>query len=226
MKHFCIILTQEGKIRFGFLKKEHGLLFDHKEKKGYAIVREAKPTNWPGRWSRAYLVHEENAQTVQIGAPERSEARTVQGATVEVQQPLCMVAKVKLATRRGEDGREREIELTPESIFDRTMSVQVRRLGNRRIQWFHALLFVTLGMAIALTLIAAITLFSAGKSGPEMDEGGLQVNNNPTGGVPQSGPVGMTPTIQVQTGAVKGSSRVGHSERIRRSQRIQEMTRR
>ena len=89
-----------------------------------------------------------------------------------------MVAKIRMPGPRGEDGEVRDVHLTPESIYDRTLSAQVRRLGNRRIQWFHALLFVSLGVAICLALVAAIMLFSSGGGGDPTPPTDLQFNGN------------------------------------------------
>src|SRR5579884_1293438 len=124
MKQFCIVLTPEGPLKFKFLDKEHGLLHDKKEKKSYAIVRDARPTNWPRRFASAYLVQEANAQTVQLDAQDFS----LNGATVHVADPLRMVAKVQLPRELGADGAEREVSLTAEAIYDRTRSTQLRRL--------------------------------------------------------------------------------------------------
>lgn len=158
MRAFVIVVTQENRLRFRMMKKEHGLLHDKAEKKSYALVRDAYPTNWTGRFSRAYLVQETAAQTVEI----EGATYDIYGGTAAVKEPLNMVAKVKLGSRRGEDGAERDVHLTAETIFDRTESVQVRRLGNRRFQWFHALLFVALGVTIGLFAAAAIALMSGG----------------------------------------------------------------
>lgn len=160
-RHFVIVVTRENRLRLKFLRREHGLLHDPEEKKSYAVVADAYPTNWPGKWARAYLVHEEHAQTATVEGEDRAEGRTT-----TVAPPLAMVAKKVLPGVRGEAGKETEVVLTAESIFDRTMSVQTRRLGNRRIQWFHAILFVSLGIAIALALVAAIMMFSGGGGAP------------------------------------------------------------
>ena len=175
MRAFAIVVTQENRLRFRMLRKEHGLLHDNKEKKSYALVRGAYPTNWAGRFSRAYLVHETAAQTIEL------DGRTfeVHGGTSEVKEPLNMVAKVKLGSRRGEEGTERDVHLTAETIFDRTESVQVRRLGNRRFQWFHALLFVSLGVAICLALVAAIGLMSGDSDGSSADSGRTNSQDSP-----------------------------------------------
>jgi len=91
----------------------------------------------------------------------------VGGGTVEVKEPLNMIAKLRLPSARGAEGIEREVHLSAESIYDRTLSAQVRRLGNRRIQWFHALLFVSLGIAICLALVTAITLMGSASAPPD-----------------------------------------------------------
>lgn len=195
MRHFTVILTQEGRLRFRFLRKEHGLLHDRTEKKSYAVIHEAYPTNWAGRWSRAYLVHEESSQSVKVGQPP--DAAPTQGATVRVLDPLSMVARIRLPGPRGERGEEREVHLTAESIFDRTMSAQVRRLGNRRIHWFHALLFASLGAFITLGLVAVIALFSGGGDAAPPATQGTPVLV-PT--LPQSGPVGES-VVVVQSAA-------------------------
>jgi hypothetical protein len=185
MRAFVIVVTQENRLRFRMMKKEHGLLHDTKEKKSYALVRDAYPTNWAGRFSRAYLVHETAAQTIQLDGATRE----VNGGSIEVKEPLNMVAKVKLGSRRGEAGVERDVHLTAETIFDRTESVQVRRLGNRRFQWFHALLFVSLGVAICLALVAAIGFMSAGSGEPPPNATpGIQVSPSSPPVQPQSGP--------------------------------------
>lgn len=191
MKQFCVIVTREGRLRFKFLQKEHGLLHDKPEQKTYAIVKDPYPTNWAGRWSRAYLIHEDTAQSVEVDAPE-GDARPTDGSTVEIVEPLNMVAKIRVPGPRGEDAGVRETYLTAESIYDRTLSVQVRRLGNRRIQWFHALLFVSLGVAICLALVAAIAVFSAGDGSAENAPArGIQLDPNaaPPSREPTSGPV-------------------------------------
>lgn len=197
MRAFVIVVTQENRLRFRMMKKEHGLLHDKKEKKSYAIVRDAYPTNWTGRFSRAYLVHETAAQTIELdGAP-----REVAGGTSEVKEPLNMVAKVKLGSRRGEDGVERDVHLTAETIFDRTESVQVRRLGNRRFQWFHALLFVSLGIAICLALVAAIGLMNASSTEPPTAlSSGIQISPSSPPVESQEGPVDDA-EIRVHSGA-------------------------
>ena len=112
--------------------------------------------------------------------------------TVAVHDPLSMVAKIRMPGPRGEDGEVRDVHLTPESIYDRTLSAQVRRLGNRR-QWFHALLFVSLGVAICLALVAAIMLFSSG-GGDAAPPADLQFNGN-TPLQPQ--PAQSAPTEQI-----------------------------
>ena len=174
MRAYCIILTREGRIRCKYLKLEHGLLHDRHEKKSYAVIAEAYPTNLQGPKSRAYFIHETSTQSVRLG---NGEEREVQGGTVAVSDPLSMVAKIRMPSPRGEDGEVRDVHLTPESIYDRTLSAQVRRLGNRRIQWFHALLFVSLGVAICLALVAAIMLFSSG-GGDTTPPADLQFNGN------------------------------------------------
>lgn len=162
MKTFVIVLTQENRLRFRLMKKEHGLLHDKRDKKSYAIVRDAYPTNWTGRFSRAYLAHETAAQTIELDGATRE----IHGGTSLVKEPLSMVAKVKLGSRRGDDGVERDVHLTAETIFDRTESVQVRRLGNRRFQWFHALLFVALGVTIGLFVAGALALMGGEDAPP------------------------------------------------------------
>ncbi len=162
MKQFVIVVTREARLRLVFMRKEHGLLYDSAEKKVYAIVRDAYPTNWLGRWARAYLVYEESAQSIEVGRPEPIEGEApVDGSTVEVLQPLSTVARIRVNARNGEEGRERDVYMTPETLWDRTMSAQVRRLGNRKFQWFHALLFACVGVAVCLLLVGVITLFSA-----------------------------------------------------------------
>jgi hypothetical protein len=156
MKAFVIVATQEQRLRFRMMKKEHGLLHDKAEKKSYAIVKDAFPTNWPGRYARAYLVHETSAQSVELDGA----SVTIHGGTVEVKDPLNMVAKIRMPGQRGEDGGVRETHLTAEAIYDRTLSAQVRRLGNRRFQWFHALAFASVGATICLLLVGVITVFS------------------------------------------------------------------
>lgn len=173
MRSFVIVVTQENRLRFRMMKKEHGLLHDKAERKSYALIRDAYPTNWTGRFSRAYLVHETAAQTIELDG----DSHTIHGGTTQVKDPLNMVARVKLGSRRGEDGVERDVHLTAETIFDRTESVQVRRLGNRRFQWFHALLFVSLGVAICLALVSAIMLLSSGGGDPT-PPADLQFNGN------------------------------------------------
>ena len=192
MRAYCIILTREGRIRCKYLKLEHGLLHDRNEKKSYAVIAEAYPTNLQGPKSRAYFIHETSTQTVRL---KNGEEREVQGGTVAVSDPLSMVAKIRMPGPRGEDGEVRDVHLTPESIYDRTLSAQVRRLGNRRIQWFHALLFVSLGVAICLALVAAIMLFSSGGGGDPTPPTDLQFNGNtplqpaPTPSAPAEQPV-------------------------------------
>ena len=184
MRAFVIVVTQENRFRFRMMKKEHGLLHDTKEKKSYALVRDAYPTNWTGRFSRAYLVHETAAQTIELDG----KSFEVHGGTTAVKEPLNMVAKVKLGSRRGEDGAERDVHLTAETIFDRTESVQVRRLGNRRFQWFHALLFVALGVTIGLFVAGAIALMGSGDAPDATPPPNIVIPTGPTPG-PQSGPV-------------------------------------
>ena len=210
MRHFVIVITKEGRLRLKFLKEEHGLLHDGRERKSYAIIREAYPTNWAGRWSRAYLVHENTAQTIELdGTPDEaatgdagaSEGSTpkVDGATVAVKEPLNMLARIRMPNQRGELGDVKETWLTPESIFDRTQSIQVRRLANRRFQWFHALLFVSLGVAICLALVAAITLMNAGGNTPDATPPpNIQIGNGAAQPQPTSGPV-EEPQITIGT---------------------------
>ena len=189
MRAYCIILTREGRIRCKYLKLEHGLLHDRQQTKSYAVIAEAYPTNMQGPKSRAYFIHETSTQTVRL---DNGEEREVHGGTLVVSDPLSMVAKIRMPGPRGEDGEVRDVHLTPESIYDRTLSAQVRRLGNRRIQWFHALLFVSLGVAICLALVAAIALFSSGGGDPT-PPADLQFNGN-TPLQPQptpSGPAGQ-----------------------------------
>lgn len=204
MKHFCIILTQEGRVRFRFLRKEHGLLHEKNEKRSYAVIREAYPTNWPGKWSRAYVIQETLSQTVTVGDKEYP----IHGGTVQVIEPLNMVAKIRLPGPRGDNGEVRDVHLTAESIYDRTLSAQVRRLGNRRFQWFHALLFVALGVTIGLFLAGAIALMGSGDDVPTATPTPLLVGSDGTSASPsevhvgggraagaeQSGPIGGTPS--------------------------------
>lgn len=193
MRAFVIVVTQENRLRFRMMKKEHGLLHDKSEKKSYALVRDAYPTNWTGRFSRAYLVHETAAQTIELDGASAE----VHGGTTEVKEPLNMVARVRLGSRRGDDGVEHDVHLTAETIFDRTESVQVRRLGNRRFQWFHALLFVSLGVAICLALVAAIALFnSAHATTSASATPPLVVTPGGAPSAPQSGPA-PTPATPV-----------------------------
>ena len=192
MRAYCIILTREGRIRCKYLKLEHGLLHDRQEKKSYAVIAEAYPTNMQGPKSRAYFIHETSTQSVRL---KNGDEREVQGGTVAVTDPLSMIAKIRMPGPRGEDGEVRDVHLTPESIYDRTLSAQVRRLGNRRIQWFHALLFVSLGVAICLALVAAIMLLSSGGGDAATPPGAITIDRTqPTdAGMPsQSGPVGGT----------------------------------
>ncbi|MEA3201885.1 MAG: hypothetical protein QOE90_3313 [Thermoplasmata archaeon] len=189
-KQFCIILTPEGPLKFKFLEKEHGLLHDRKEKKSYAVVREARPTNWPRRFASVYLVHESSAQTVELDGAQV----TIHGATVRVLDPLRMVAKVQLPRELGGDGVEREINLTAEAIFDRTKSTQLRRLSNRRFQWYHVLLFVSLGFTIGVGLVTGIFLAGGGghAAPPATDHPPIYVPATPPTGA-QSGPITPTP---------------------------------
>jgi len=101
-----------------------------------------------------------------------------------------MVAKIRMPGPRDDAGEERDVHLTAESIYDRTLSAQVRRLGNRRIQWFHALLFVSLGVAICLALVAAITLFGvdAASASDAGQQAGTVVVRGAQDAAPQSGP--------------------------------------
>lgn len=193
MRAFTIVVTQENRLRFRMMKKEHGLLHDRSEKKSYAVVKDAYPTNWRGRFARAYLVHETSAQTVAInGSPEE-----VMGGSVEVMEPLNMIAKIRMPGQRGEDGQVRETHLTAEAIYDRTLSAQVRRLGNRRFQWFHALLFASLGVAICLALVAAITLFSSHGVTTAASAPPVIVTPGSSPSAPQSGPAAATPTPSI-----------------------------
>lgn len=166
MRHICIILTREGRLRIKRLPLEHGLLHDKAEKKSYAVIRDAYPTDQRGGWSRAYLVHETSAQTVAVD----DTSREVQGGTVELREPLSMVARIRMPGPRGDDGQVRDVHLTAEAIYDRTMSAQVRRLGNRRFQWFHALLFVALGVAMGVFVAGAIALLGGGGGSPEPND--------------------------------------------------------
>lgn len=191
MRAFVIVVTQENRFRFRMMKKEHGLLHDKAEKRSYALVRDAYPTNWAGRFSRAYLVHETAAQTVELDGKNFE----VHGGTTSVKEPLNMVAKVKLGSRRGEDGAERDVHLTAETIFDRTESVQVRRLGNRRFQWFHALLFVSLGVAIGVVVALALALMGGSDTPDATPRSNIIIPAGPAPG-PQSGPVEQ-PEIRV-----------------------------
>lgn len=200
MRHFVIVITKEGRLRLKFLKEEHGLLHDRKENKSYAIIREAYPTNWAGRWSRAYLVHENTAQTVELGTDTSESAPPTDGSTVAVKEPLNMLARIRMPNQRGELGDVKETWLTPESIYDRTQSIQVRRLANRRFQWFHALLFVSLGVAICLALVAAITLMSAGGGdAPSAPSSSIQLGNTGQGAQPPT-PSGPTEAPQISIG--------------------------
>lgn len=198
MRSFAIVLTQEQRLRFRHLKKEHGLLHDKAEKKSYAIVKDAFPTNWPGRYARAYLVHETSAQTITLDGASVD----VHGATVEVKDPLNMIAKIRMPGQRGEDGHVRETHLTAEAIYDRTLSAQVRRLGNRRFQWFHALAFASIGVALCLMIVGIITLFSGHPnegSVPSLTTVPPTTANQP---VLQSGPAtNPSPVIVVQDGS-------------------------
>lgn len=186
MKQFCAILTREGRLRFRFLHLEHAILHDKSDKKCYAVISDAMPTNWAGRWSRAYLVHETSAQTVQL---DGDTTREVHGGTVRVLDPLNMVAKLKLPGPRGDDGTIRDVHLTAESIYDRTLSVQVRRLGNRRINWVQGLLLVGLGFFLAVILMTAFAfLNAAGGDGPDASPPpNIVIPTSQPG--PQSGPV-------------------------------------
>lgn len=193
MKQFCVILTREGRLRFKHLKLEHGLLHDKREKKSYAVVEEASPTNWAGRWSRAYLIHETSAQTVKL---ENGEEREVHGGTVRVLDPLNMVAKVRMPGPRGDDGNVRDVHLTAESIYDRTLAHQVRRLGNRRYNLGTGLLLVGFGVAVGVILVALITFFAGGGNAPDPTPAADIVIPNGAATAPQSGPAPQ-PTIQV-----------------------------
>lgn len=200
MKQFCVIMTREGRLRFKFLQLEHGLLHDKGEKKTYAVVRDAYPTNWTGRWSRAYVVYETGAQTVQLGAGH-GEAREVEGGTVEVVEPLNMVARIRMPSPRGEDGQVRDVHLTAESIYDRTLAVQVRRLGNRRFQWFHALAFIAVGFVIGVFAAGIIALMSGGEAPPADAASGIVF---PSPGAPPAGSEASSPEIIV--GAPPGAA--------------------
>lgn len=202
MKAFVIVVTQEQRFRFRMMKKEHGLLHDRAEKKSYAIVKDAFPTNWPGRYARAYLVHETSAQTIELDG----KSVEIHGGTVEVKDPLNMVAKIRMPGQRGEDGGVRETHLTAEAIYDRTLSAQVRRLGNRRFQWFHALLFVSLGVAICLALVAAIAVFTSHASTSAQEAPAIVVTPGASTGAPQSGPVPATPTASIVVQHASASS--------------------
>ena len=195
MRVFVIVVTQENRLRFRMMRKEHGLLHDRAEKKSYAIVKDALPTNWRGRFARAYLVHESSAQTVQIDG----KSAEVLGGSVEVKEPLSMIAKIRMPGQRGEDGMVRETHLTAEAIYDRTLSAQVRRLGNRRFQWFHALAFVCVGIAMGLMTMGVITLFSSHTPAPAASVP-IVVTPGATPGGPQSGPMPTpaSPIIVVQ----------------------------
>lgn len=193
MRVFVIVVTQENRLRFRMMRKEHGLLHDRSEKKSYAIVKDALPTNWRGRFARAYLVHESSAQTIQVnGKPAE-----VLGGSVEVKEPLNMIAKIRMPGQRGEDGQVRETHLTAEAIYDRTLSAQVRRLGNRRFQWFHALAFVCVGITLGLMTVGVITLFSSHGATPAASAPVVVTPGGAPGG-PQSGPAPATPVIVVQ----------------------------
>lgn len=193
MRQFCVILTREGRLRFKFLTLEHGLLHDRADKRSYAIVSEAMPTNWAGRWSRAYLIHETSAQTIKL---DTGEGREVHGGTVRVLDPLNMIAKIKMPGPRGDDGTIRDVHLTAESIYDRTLAVQVRRLGNRRINWVQGLLLVGFGFFLAVILMTAFAFFSAGggETGDASPPPNIVIPTGPAA-QPQSGPA--QPVIQV-----------------------------
>lgn len=192
MKQPCIIVTREGRIRLKRLQLEHGLLHDKPEKKSYAVIKDAYPTNKQGGWARTYLIHETAAQTIEVDG----ESVKIHGGTVEVREPLNTVARIRMPGPRGEDGEVRDVHLTAEAIYDRTLSAQVRRLGNRRFQWFHALLFVALGVTIGLFLAGAIALMSGGES-PEAAEAPRIVV--PSGGGTGSNPGHTPPEIVVGT---------------------------
>ena len=198
MKQPCIIVTREGRIRLKRLQLEHGLLHDKPEKKSYAVIKDAYPTNKQGGWARAYLIHETAAQTVEVNG----EGREVHGSTVELREPLNMVAKIRMPGQRGDDGQVRDVHLTAEAIYDRTLSAQVRRLGNRRFQWFHALLFVALGVAIGVFVTGAIAIMSGGDGAEAADTaGGLVIPSPGAGPQPPSGP-----TPEVVTGGGTSTS--------------------
>ena len=194
LRQFCVILTREGRLRFKFLHLEHGLLHDKQDKKTYAVISDAMPTNWAGRWSRAYLIHETSAQTIKLATGEEHE---LHGGTVRVLDPLNMIAKIRMPGPRGDDGQVRDVHLTAESIYDRTLAVQVRRLGNRRINWVQGLLLVGFGFFLAVILMTAFAFLNA--AGGEAPDSTPPPNIvlPPSGAPgPQSGPI-EEPVIRV-----------------------------
>lgn len=193
MKCFVIVLTQENTLRFRLMRKEHGLLHDKKHQQSYAIVRDAYQTNWRGRFGVAYFVRELDAQSVNID----SAAPTSAAGTVAFDPVVRMRTKVKVPGTAD----DAEVHLSAESIFDKVLSLQVRRMSNRRYSMMMGALLMCTGVVMGLAGGAAITATLMAGKGDQVETTPVVIQPQPAdGNVPQSGPEtgGASPTIVVQ----------------------------
>lgn len=194
MKCFVIVLTQENTLRFRLMKKEHGFLHDKKHQQSYAIVRDAYQTNWRGRFGVAYFVRELDAQSVTIDPA----APTSPAGTVAFDPVVRMRTKVKVPGTAD----DAEVHLSAESIFDKVLSLQVRRMSNRRYSMMMGALLICTGVVMGLAGGAAITATLMAGKGEQVETTPVVIQPQPPDGdVPQSGPGspgGASPTIVVQ----------------------------
>lgn len=142
-RHFCLIITDEGSVRFAILRKMHGFLIDRRRKKAYAIVKDAVPTSWTGKFARCYLLDEHHSQSTHFDS-------SAPAGVFMFADSLRMEKRVTPTP----DAPQAVLELTSDVLYDMVDGRLVRSLEHRRPTVPFAIMIASLGGAVALVLVS------------------------------------------------------------------------
>lgn len=147
MRCFVIVIQEDASLDFRLMKREGALLRDKKREQAFLIEADAYPTNWRGKLQRAYLVQEQAPETIDVAGA----SVTIDGRARRVEQHA--EPEPTPSASRG---------VTAETIYERTLSAQMRRLGNRRVSATRMAGLAGVGVFFSLIAIAIITVNGGG----------------------------------------------------------------
>lgn len=196
MRAFVIIVNQENDLHLEIAKRQGNLLVVGEKR--YAIKQGAYPTNWRGKLDRVYFVREQDPHSAKVDGIQIE----VCGETARLGESTQVVESVPSSpTTRTRDAPR----VSAETVYERTLSVQNRHVGNRRFNRVHIAGFLAMGMVTTLLLIFGFGV--AFHKTPDAT-GGAPIVITPGSGanVTQSGPAPApgSPVIVIQKAPQSG----------------------